>query len=261
MDEFLKRLVPVVSADTIAQPTFGTLNITSTDTESGTRVDLESDQNSVKIGDNITVKVFIQTGPDVSISEFRLVIEFDQNILSVVDQDLGTLGTQIKSTNPNFVVQDPSTDNLASLGRARLIASLSGGGDTSLSAKTEVAEIAFNAQSIANTSVKISTGSTGTQLKTSAGRLIGFTTSEKQISVVDEVIVTTTPSVTTTVTSTPLVTPTLSTIPTLGVSTIPETAINFNGDFLVTLLAGSIILIIGVTLIPRNKGRKEQPDY
>lgn len=261
MDEFLKRLVPVVSADTIAQPTFGTLNITPTDTESGTRVDLESDQNSVKIGDNITLKVFLQTGPDVSISEFRLVIEFDQNILSVVDQDLSTLGAQIKSTNPNFVVEDPSTDNLASLGRARLIAKLSGGGDTALSAKTEVAEITFNAQSIANTSVKISTGSTGTQLKTSAGRLIGFTTSEKQISIVNEVVVTITPSVTTTETSTPLVTPTLSNIPTLGVSTIPETAINFSGNFLITLFAGTALLIIGITLIPRNKGQKNQNEY
>lgn len=257
MDEFLKRLVPVVSADTLAQPTFGTLNVTPIDTVTGTRVDLESETTSVKVGDNITIKVFIQTGPSIGISQYRLVVEYDQNILSVIDQDTATLGTQIKNTNPNFIVANISTDNLTSNGRSRLVASISGGIDTELSSKTEVAEITFNAQSIANTVVKIATGSTGTQLKTSAGRLIGYTSSEKQISVVNEII---TPSPTETPTITPTATifptPVITSTPTITsgvyVSTIPATAITLDSVFLFPFILGTVLVVLGLSIIPKS---------
>ncbi|MCA9379471.1 hypothetical protein KC640_03515, partial [Candidatus Dojkabacteria bacterium] len=97
LTEFDFNLIPHVAAqetDGDVQPTFGNIaDITLPGTTAS--VLITADSTNVQIGTTVSVNVEVKTG-DFTISEYRIVVDFDPSKLAVVDADPATPGTQIE---------------------------------------------------------------------------------------------------------------------------------------------------------------------
>src|SRR6185369_220144 len=175
MTNVIDILVPKVHAqDATSQPTFGSIDVGG-GTTSNALILLTSRKTSVKVGDKFKVKVHVKTN-GLTISEYRLVIDFDPAKLTVIDQDSVTDGTQIKLLDTVFTVADPTNDNtVSSVGRIRLNAAVTG---QTQAVDADVAEIEFQAQALGTTTVKVVEGVTGSQIVREAGVGLGFTANE-----------------------------------------------------------------------------------
>ena len=162
------NLIPKVQAqstfDASAQPTFGTLNLAVSGGDGNAiRLELKTETGSptVAIGDTIKVEVGVFTGVDISISDFRLAISYDPQMLTVLDQDSVNDGTQSEFTGGVFSIQAPIEDN-------NFVST--GDGDTSSVIATAVTTfekftinkdgvlvIEFQAQQLGNTEISIDT--------------------------------------------------------------------------------------------------------
>lgn len=176
-------LIPKVSAqevDATSQPTFGSINVnTGSTTNSSIRV--VSDATSVVVGGKFKVKVEVKSN-QITINQYRLVIDFDQTKLSVVDQDTATQGTQIKLLDTIFVVENPSQDNIVSnTGRITLIAKTSSG--NAFQVNREVAEIEFQARESGNPTIKVAQGTNLSQLIRQSGVGIGFNANQVTVQI------------------------------------------------------------------------------
>lgn len=177
------NLIPVVNAqelDTIAQPTFGVIDI-GTQGGSLATVLLNSSSTAVKVGDRFKVTIEVKTN-EQSINEYKILVDYDATKLSVVDQDSNTPGTQITFLDTVFSVSDPANDNIASsTGRITLLASTPSG--NGFSVNRNVAEIEFQAQQIGAPTIKIVQGAVGTQLLRTNGTALSFTPNEVAVQI------------------------------------------------------------------------------
>lgn len=261
MDNFLKRLIPVVKAqsfDAIAQPSFGSISGDDDTVRVLARIDLETPKNSFDIGETFTVSIRIRTFEDVSLNRLTLRVLFNPNILSVVDEDPNTSGTQIKLTETSFespTDSDNSVDNQQ--GIITLIANSAQ--PINFSESREVAQIRFNTQTQGSTRVTIQGGSLGSRLFNNT-QSVAFTSSETQITV-SNIIVDTTPTPTTilTPTITTQLTPTPTPIPQTQpeISTIPDTSLEETIPFIFPIFFGLILLAIGLSLVPKQNSDKQ----
>lgn len=244
-------LIPVVKGqaiDAVAQPTFGRIDVVS---EGGTSATIlvRSNKTSVVVGERFKATVSIATN-DLTINEYRIVLEFDPSKFSVVDSDLNTTGTQVKLLDSLFLVENPETDNIVSSGgRIRLVAKTQTGNPFQVN--RDVAEIEFQAQSIGASTIKIVQGTTGSQLIRQSGTGISFTPNEISIQIGTEQIPTN--PVTTDPSSRPNLIPSDS--PAQGVTIIPATSFRDDVLSVLPILIG-LILIIGGTKLYKSVKRK-----
>jgi len=166
--------------DAVAQPTFGTINISGGGTQNAS-VLLKSDKTSVAVGERFKVRVEIKTNT-ITVNEFRIVVDFDPTKLQVVDQDTNTVGTQVKNLDTIFLVSDQSQDNtVSSVGRVRFVGKTASG--NAFSVNRDVIEIEFQAQATGSSPIRIVTGSTGTQLVRQSGIGVSYTSNEVTLQV------------------------------------------------------------------------------
>ncbi len=256
MSEFI-QLIPIVQAqslDGVAQPTFGTIEISGGGGVTSS-VLISSDKTSVKIGDTFTVKVQVKTN-SLTIGEYKIVIDYDKSKLSVIDQDTTTAGTQIKLLDDVFTLEDIEKDNnVSSEGRITLDAKTQSG--NAFQVNKDVAEITFQAQSEGSPQIKVVQGTDGTQLIRSNGSSLTFTT--------NEVTVQTNTTSSTSSGGTPITggdsgssssgssgSTTGSSSTAGGTVTIPNTAISNEAASLTGITLGVILIITGV-IIAKNK--------
>lgn len=183
MAELIELLIPKAKAqqsNIIAQPSFGTITSGGTD-ETAASVLLTSNATAAAVGDEFTVSVAIDTA-GTEIAEYRVVIDFDPEVLSVVDSDPTTAGTQIEFTDALFTIEDPANDNtVSSVGRIRLNAEAPTG--QSLAVNKNVATVTFQAQSVGTGNIAVVDGVVGSQLIRSGGTAIAFTNNEIGVNV------------------------------------------------------------------------------
>ena len=185
--DLLTQFIPVVQAqglDAVAQPTFGPINISTTpDTESGVQVLLKTTDNTVAEGTTFAVEARIEAGVDGVYTGYKLVLNYDPQILSVVDQDPGSSGTQSKFTDGLYALAGPVEDNnYATIdGQNGIIFLHATGSEFPLN--RSVLEIKFQAQELGLTELTIDTTPiTGTEIS-SGGNLVGFNPSSLTINV------------------------------------------------------------------------------
>lgn len=249
------NLIPVVSAqdfDALSQPTFGSIDIGTSNGQAAT-VLLSSSSTSSTVGSKFKINVAINTG-EQQINEFKIVVEYDSTKLSVVDQDSNSTGTQIRLVDTVFTVSNPVTDNVATqTGRITLLASTPSG--SSFSVNRNVAEIEFQSQSIGTAGIKVVQGSVGTQLIRSNGAGLDYSPNELSIQ-----ILTITEEPETPVTPEPN-TPTTPTTPvTPPVTEIPDTAIT-GFEPLIPISLGLFFMLLGLTLISRKVKKPKKDKY
>lgn len=177
MADFI-QLIPVISAqnlDGVAQPTFGNITTSGGGGTTATIL-LSSDKTSVDVGDTFTVKVNVKTN-NFAISEYKIVINFDRSVLTVVDQDSATPGTQIKLLDDVFTVSDPATGNIVSTSGVITLNAKTVSGN-SFQVNKDVAEIQFQAQAAGVPEISILQGVNNSQLIRSNGTSLNFTTNE-----------------------------------------------------------------------------------
>lgn len=154
------NFIPKVQAqglDATAQPTFGPVDIEGLNpVNDSVQFKLTTETNTAKIGENFTVDVNINTGQDISISEYQIVIIYNPQEVTVVDQDTSTPGTQIQLVDSLFTVVEPIADNnYASTTAGKIY--LRATGDFPIPVNYKVAEIVFQSQQIGNTEISLDT--------------------------------------------------------------------------------------------------------
>ncbi len=177
--DLLDFLIQDVSAqsDATSQPTFGRIDVGGSDGGTSSSVLISSDKTSMKVGETATLRVEIKTS-DVSINEYRVVVEFDPQKFTALDQDESIPGTQIKLLDTIFAVEE-DTDNSVSSGKMVLVAKTQSG--NSFTVNRDVLEIKLQAQSTGSSIIKIVEGSSGTQLVRQTGFGLTFSTNEVTI--------------------------------------------------------------------------------
>lgn len=258
MEDFLRSIIPDISAqnaDTIAQPTFGPINVGGGGNSTGASVLLTSDKTTAEVGEIITVQVSIKTN-DIPISEYRIAVDFDPLLLRALDENTAVQGTQMNLLDTVFTVTSPEQNNLVtSVGRARLIATAPE--DNPQSVNVTVAQIRFQVQSPGSAKISIVQGTTGTQLIRQAGVGLTYTSNELTIQNIASTDNTDQSGnqdggVTdggTTVTNPPVVTDG-------GIITTPDTSISPGFMSLLTLLLAFTSLLVGI-LLRVTKGKKD----
>lgn len=255
MADIIRFLIPDAKAQTIdalSQPTFGVLDVGSSNVTTGS-VLLSSSSTSVEVGQTFTVTVEVKTNT-VSLSEYRIFIDFDPTALKVVgDSDSNTEGTQMTFLDDIFVVLNPTANNtVSSIGRASLVATAPAG---PLSVNKQVLQIQFQAQKQTNTSIKIVQGTTGTQLLRSQGVTAPYTSNELTIQVGTNV---TTPPANNP-TPNPVPVPVTTSQPVIPPPVIPNTSIASDITSLLPMLFGIILIVIGGSLV-RKKNKNDDSD-
>lgn len=244
--EFLIPKIQAQVSDAISQPTFGeiTAGTGSTTTSS---VLLNWDNPTVRVGDTFKVKIEIKTG-DLKVSEYKVVVTYNKDYLSVVDKDPASPGTQVTILDTLLTVQDPSTDNIAADGRISVTAMAASGTDYQIN--KEVIEIEFQAQRMGATKVQVATAVDGTRLTRLNGQPIAFNVNEINTNIAQAVA--TNPGVQPDTTPTTPVVP-VETTPTPVVETpvtvIPNTAISDNPSFMLSLALGVSFILTGISLM------------
>jgi hypothetical protein len=240
------RIFPIVEAqslDSIAQPTFGPIDVSGGSTASASML-LKSSKTSAVVGEKFKVTVEIKTNT-VTINEYRIVIDFDPARLQVVDQDTTTPGTQVKLLDTIFTVATPATDNIvSSTGRITLIAKVASG--NAFQVNRDVAEIEFQAQTAGSTAIKIFQDVNGSRLIRQSGVGVAFTPNQVTVQITASSGTTTT---TTTTGSTPPPPPVSQT--TTGgttVNQIPVTAIEDPIGAIFVIVSALILITTGFKL-------------
>jgi hypothetical protein len=245
----LQDLIPAVeaqSADTSAQPTFGTLEIGGGNTNQAT-VTLTADSTSTAVGNTLSVDVTINTG-EFTISEYRIIINFDQTKLSVVDANPNQAGNQIEFLDSVFDLA-PNGNSVDS-GKITLIAKTPSG--NAFSVNRAVAKIKFQGQNLGTTTIEPVSGIQGTQLINENGIAIPATLNSVTVVVSNTA---TTPTVTITPTTTSTSTSSVTSIPPVidPDDDLPATGI-LDGNILPVVI-GTILIILGVNLSRQRKRR------
>jgi hypothetical protein len=255
MADLIEFLIPKVKAqasDAISQPTFGeiTAGTGSTTTSS---VLLNWENPTVRVGDKFKVKIEIKTG-DLKISEYKVVVTYNRDFLSVVDKDPASPGTQVTILDTILTVADPATDNVASDGRVSVTAKAASGTDYQVN--KEVIEIEFQAQRTGQTKMQVATAVDGTRLTRLNGQPIAFNVNEISTNIAEAAAVNPTPQPTPTPTPTP--TPPVTTpapVVQPPVTVIPNTAISDSPSFMLSIALGIGFIVVGFSMI-REKARK-----
>lgn len=239
------------SADAIAQPTFGNINISSGGTTTSTIL-LNSASTSTTVGERFKVRVEIKTN-SVTISEYKIIIDFDPTKLQVIDQDTATTGNQIKNLDTIFLAENPATDNtISNAGRITFIGSTADGNP--LSINREVLEIDFQAQVVGATPIRIITGASGSQLLRQNGAGANFTANEISIQVAAASTgsgVTPTPNPVTP----PPATGNGSTTP--PPTTLPDTALEAGVGDLLVVAVSLLIIALGTKMTLKKKETRD----
>lgn len=236
--------------DAISQPTFGAINISGGGLQTSS-VLLKTTSTSTSVGERFTARVEIKTN-EIAIGEYRIVLEFDPTRLQVIDQDSSVAGNQIRNLDTVFLPSNPQTDNTVSAaGRISFTGRIAEG--NSASVNREVIEIEFQAQTAGASTVRVISGTSGSQLVRANGVSVPFTGNEINIEI-------------STSTSGSGVTPNPSTPPSVGgngggavvtpPTTLPDTALEAGvGDILV-LLVGIMIIGLGTKMgLKKNSER------
>ncbi|MCS7317438.1 MAG: hypothetical protein NZZ41_03835 [Candidatus Dojkabacteria bacterium] len=263
MNNFSLRIIPIVHAqsiDAIAQPSFGTLSNGGIPIDNSlVKIDLESQKTTFGIGETFKVKVKLVSQDDLFIDKISLRILYNPNLLSVVDSDPNTTGTQIKILNSNLTLANQNDNNVNALeGIITLIVNVEN--NINFKGSTEIAEITFNTQAQGLNRIAVQTGSNGTRLiKDSLS--IGYTASELQVNITNIKI---TQSVLPTLTNTPTPMPTSLTTPTVtpvqinNQTNIPNTSVSKElVDILVNLFFGILVVLTGLNIFLKAKKRKK----
>lgn len=252
------HFIPQVSAqsDAISQPTFGSIDVGGGQTTTA-QVLITSDSSEVEVGDQFTVRVEVRTS-DIQINEYNIVLEYNPNVLSVIDQNSTVNGTQVELLDTVFSTSDIATDNIVdtAAGEITLNAAISAG--SGLSVNRSVVEVTFQAQAISSSTLQIKEGVDGTQLIRPSGQTLTFTTNQRTIDVVAQTgggDIPTTPTEPTTPT-----TPSTPTNPTTPVvDQIPDTAITDSLSGSIGLGIGLVLIFVGIWLaFKRGKSQKEK---
>lgn len=264
MDDFLRSIIPNVSAqtaDTIAQPTFGPINVGGGGNTTGASILLTSDKTAALVGETVTVQVAIKTN-NIPITEYRIAIDFDPTLLRVIDEDSATPGTQMRMLDTAFTITNPEQNNIVTnVGRARLIATAPQ--NTAQAVNTSVLEIRFQVQAVGNPRITIVQGTTGSQLIRQAGVGLTFTSNEISIQASAN---TGTPPVTdgsTPVTNgtpnpTTGTTPVTTTNPGNTTGTIiPDTALSPGFISILTLVIAMLSVLMGLSLRSTNRKKRD----
>lgn len=154
------EFIPTVQAqelDSVAQPTFGPLNVEGGGTTSeSVQILLSADNSTVAVGETFTVSVELNTGDNISISEYQISLLYDPLKLSVVDQDPSTAGVQVNFTDTIFSLAEPTEDNNFASSTSGIIF-LKATTEFPVTVNREVFEIRFQAQSGGSADIQIDT--------------------------------------------------------------------------------------------------------
>ena len=182
MPSLQELIIPKVNAqsDTVAQPTFGTIDVGGDSVGVSSTVLVSSDKTSVNVGDTVTLRVEVNT-KEIAINEYRIILDFDPARFTVLDQNPDVSGTQVTLLDTIFEVQNPQNENVVQNGRLTLVAKTESG--NSFTVNRDVAEIKLQAQSVGSSIIKIVEGSSGTQLIRQTGFGVSFTTNEVTVGI------------------------------------------------------------------------------
>ena len=183
MDNLIEVIIPKTKAqsvDATAQPTFGQLEIINGGT-TGARVIINSEKTSVNVGDKFTVTVRIETKA-IEINMYKVVLDFDPGLFSVIDNDINVNGTQVKLLDTLFLPQTPETDNSVSLSTGRITVLAKTQSGNGFTANKDVIAIEFQSQKVGSGKISVVQGTTGTQLVRPNGSPITFTVNEITVS-------------------------------------------------------------------------------
>jgi len=194
----------------------------------------------------------VKTG-DLKVSEFKVVVTYSKDFLSVVDKDPASPGTQVTMLDTILTIADPSIDNIASEGRISVNAKAPSGTDYQIN--KEVIEIEFQAQRVGQTKVQVATAVDGTRLTRLNGQPIAFNVNE-----INTTIAQATASNPVTQPNTTPVTPVVTPAPVTPVAetpvmVIPNTGISDNPSFMLSIALGVTFILTGFSLM-RGKIRK-----
>jgi len=247
-------IIPVVeaqSADAVAQPTFGPIQGAGGGTATAS-VLIKSDKTAINVGDTFKVTVTINT-QNLTVSEYRVVVNYDPSALSVVDQDPSTPGTQVNILDNVFQVTNPQTNNVASNGSVVVDAKVNGSNEVPINNR-DVIQITFQAQTAGTTTISVAQGTNGTQLIKLQGTSVAFTQNE-----ISTVISSQSGSSSSSFSSSSSSISSSSSNSSGSSSSvphvIPNTAITDNPELLGSLLIGVVLIITGASL---TRGRKNE---
>lgn len=154
------QLIPVAKAqslDATAQPTFGPISLSGGGSGDQTvQVILSNSASKVAVGSKFTVTVELKTGSEISASEYQIVLSYDPQALTVIDQDTTTSGTQPKLVDTLFTIPQPIQDNSYTTATSGLIF-LKAKGDFPVTINRKIIEIQFQAQKQGATEIKVDT--------------------------------------------------------------------------------------------------------
>jgi len=250
------NIIPVVeaqSADAVAQPTFGPIEVGGGSTVSSS-VLIRSDKTAVKVGDTFKVKVEIKTN-NITINEYKVVVDFDPNLLSVMDQDSNTQGTQVSLLDTVFQVSNPVVNNTVLNGRVIIDAKAASG--NAFQVNRDVVEVQFQAQASGSATIKLTQGADGTQLTKLEGNSVSFTSNEITTLITSQSGGLSSNSSTSAGfnSSISVIRPSSSSLLSSispDNTVIPKTAITDNPELLFSLLIGLVLIITGISLTSRK---------
>lgn len=245
--EFLVPKVFAQTSDAISQPTFGEV-IAGTGTTTTSSVLLNWDNPTVRVGDKFKVRVEIRTG-DFKVSEYKIVVSYNKDFLSVVDKDPSAPGTQVTLLDSLLTVANASTDNIASEGRIEVTAKAASGTDYQIN--KEVVEIEFQAQAVGQTKVQVATAVDGTRLTRLNGQPIAFNVNEVNVNVA-AAAVSQTPEPEPVIPQTPEPEAQPQQPPPQPTQ-IPNTAISDGPGFMLSIALGASLIFTGFSLIFNKK--------
>lgn len=247
MDEIINTIFPKVlaqAADAVAQPTFGEI-VSGTSGSTTSTVLINWENPSLKVGDRFKIRVEINTGT-VRISEYKIAIKFNRNLLSVIDQDVTTPGTQVTFLDSVFNIAEPGLQNIVENDTINLIATAPEGEEYQLD--KEVMEVEFQVQAAGNSLIQVFQGTNGTQLTKLNGQPIQYSINEISVNAVANSGTTPEPQPEPEPEPEPEPTPTPSTEVPAGGVTIPNTAVSDGPGFIFSFILGFVLIAVGISL-------------
>lgn len=262
-EDILSRFAVPVSAqaaDATAQPTFGVITNTPTETNLA-KIELKTQTTNQVLGKPFTVEISLDTGT-IEIIEYQVVLEFEANKLSVIDSSPSQEGNQVEFIDDVFDVINQGNlvtiDSATGKGKITLIAN--NADQIGLAVNRPVARITFQPQALGSTSITHVAGINGTLLYNEQQVALQSTRNDLTVSIqqntgsststISSGNNTTTSTITSTASSTTSI-PGIGVDP--GIDEIPATGIFDSSNM--PLILGVLLVLLGISAASERKKR------
>lgn len=252
MIDLKEILIPTVnaqSADTFAQPTFGPVEGGSGGTSAGS-IFVSTNKTDIDIGETFEVTVSVNSN-NIPVNAIQIVVDFNPALLTVLDSNNTAQGTQVTIVDQVFDTVDPAVDNIVTEdGQIRVVLTT----PSAVTVDGDIIRFTMQSQSSGSATIVVNESSDGSVLQQSDGSDLAYTSNQNTIDISTTIF----GEGEEPVDPPPVSVPVSNTVSGPG---LPDTALPNDISEFAPLLAGLLLVAVGLSLIKGQKSKDSGHGY